>query len=150
MKEASEEDASPPWLCLFSHLWPTVTYQLPFLLIFATGVTFSAPEADTHTPIHNRSKSAAARRMFFLLPSESSVVSPPLYSWGAPTRTPPTFCHVGNKRASFIPIFSRWSAASLFGYLVWPLSKNGGCVDRIGYGIKREKYRIKYFQKKAS
>lgn len=118
------EDAS---LCLFSHLGPTVTYQLPFLLIFATGVTFPAPVAETRTPIHTRSKRAASRRnLLFLLPSESPVVSPPLYSWGAPTETPPTFCHVGNKSAPFILIFSRLSAAPLFGYLVWPLSRNGG------------------------
>lgn len=141
MKEASEERKKTRllWLCLPSHLRPAPIYQLPFLLIFATGVTFSAPEADAHTPIHTRSKSAASRRnLFFLLPFESSVVSPPLYSWGAPTKTPPTFYHVGNKSASFIPIFSRLSAASLFGYLVWPLSRSEGCVARIGCGIKKK------------
>lgn len=123
-EQRSAEDAS---LCSFSHLRPTVTYQLPFLLIFATGVTFPAPVAETHTPIYTRSKRAASRRnLLFLLPSESPVVSPPLYSWGAPTETPPTFCHVGNKSAPFILIFSRLSAAPLFGYLVWPLSRNGG------------------------
>lgn len=93
-----------------------------------------------HSHPHSKQTRSIRAEFVFLLPSESSVVSPPLYSWGAPTETPPTFCHVGNKNA-FILIFSRLSAAPLFGYLVWPLSRNRGgvCVDKTGRGIKKRK-----------
>lgn len=90
------------------------------------GYFLCARSGHAHSHPHSKHKRSIKAEFVFLLPSESSVVSPPLYSWGAPTKTPPTFCHVGNKSASFIPIFSRLSAASLFGYLVWPLSRNGG------------------------
>lgn len=96
-----------------------------------------ASGGDAHS--HPHAKRTRSINLLFLLPSESPVVSPPLYSWGAPTETPPTFCHVGNKSAPFILIFSRLSAAPLFGYLVWPLSINGGVRIKIGRVIKKRK-----------
>lgn len=94
-----------------------------------------------HSHPHSKQTRSIRAEFVFLLPSESSVVSPPLYSWGEPTETPPTFCHVGNKNAAFILTFSTLSAAPLFGYLVWPSSRNGegGCVNKTGREIKKRK-----------
>ena len=71
--------------------------------------------SETHTPIQTRTLSAATRQdLLFkcdLLPFEWFAVSPPLYSWGEPMKTPPTCSHRGNKSASFILIFIILSAA---------------------------------------
>ena len=131
------EDASPLWLCF---LTPSADCNIPVAIsadIRHRGYFLCARSGHAHSHPHSKQKRSIKAEFVFLLPSESSVVSPPLYSWGAPTTTAPTFCHVGNKSASFIPIFSRLSAASLFGYLVWPLPRNGGRVDRIGYGTEK-------------
>lgn len=125
MKEASEEDASPLW-ALFA-LTPSADWHTSchFSWYSPQGLLSLRQKRTRTLPSTLEAKAQHQGAFVFLLPSESSVVSPPLYSWGAPTKTPLTFCHVGNKSASFIPKFSRLSAASLFGYVVWPLSRNG-------------------------
>lgn len=115
-------------IALFSsHLQLTVTlrYQLPFLVISTPGYfpCTGGGRAHSHPDWNISPKSPTTHPTW--LPFVWSAVSPPLYSWGASMKTPPTFCHVGNKSASFILIFSTLSAAPLFGYIVCPLSRHG-------------------------
>lgn len=96
-----------------SHLQLTVTlqYQLPFLLIFTTGYFLCTGGRTAHSQIQTTIYHRKRRDPSTFLPFESFAVSPPLYSWGAPMKMPPTFCHMGNKSASFILIFIILSAA---------------------------------------
>lgn len=99
--------------------------------------TFRAPAADAHAAPRQpqrymifNPKSAATK-----LPSEWFAASPPLCSWGARTKTPPTFfvmCGREIKAASFILMFNSPSSPPLFGYTVWPLLRN-----RRGVGVRR-------------
>lgn len=85
-----------------------VTIPVAISLIFTTGY-FLCTGGGSHTPMLEYLN--MSRRFRIFLPFEWFAVSPPLYFWGAPMKTPPTFCHMGNKRAAFILIFIISSAA---------------------------------------
>lgn len=64
-------------------------------------------------------------------------------------KMPPTFCHMGNKSASFIPILIILSAAPLFGYSVCPLPRNGGTDNAASLTPRKENEQTLGFSKKG-
>lgn len=113
-----------------SHLQLTLTfqYQLPFPLIIHHRLLSLRWRRRRTLPARLEYLISDVRRfyfIFFFLPFGCFAVSPPLYSWGEPMKTPPTFCHMGNKSASFILIFIILSAA-LYLVMVYPLPRNEG------------------------
>lgn len=120
---------SPLWLCWVSHIQVTVTsrYRWHDSPPVITSVLLSVRQrrTQTHTPRPDPNTFNQKQRQN-ALPFEWFAASPPLSLWGAPRKTPPTCCHVGNKGASLILMFDTLSEAPLFAYIVRPLSRNGG------------------------
>lgn len=79
----------------FVWLTPPVGYNITEPVDIHSNIHFpptgDGPHALTQTGIKIIYKPPLHMRM--TLPFESFAVSPPLYSWGAPTKMPPTFCH---------------------------------------------------------